>query len=171
MTKLVNGFLNVSRLEAGKIYIEKSRFDMADLLKEAEHEAEAMITSHRLIFHPVEPTQVIADKDKIGQVINNLISNAVKYSYIGSTITVACIQKDGKTQVSVKDEGIGIKPEDKDKLFERYYRANNTTTISVAGFGIGLYLCAEIIQRHDGSIWIESEEGKGSTFFFCLPVV
>ena len=72
MTKLVNGFLNVSRLEAGKIYIEKSRFDMAELLKEAEHEAEAMITSHRLIFHPVEPTQVIADKDKIGQVINNL---------------------------------------------------------------------------------------------------
>ena len=144
---------------------------MADVMKEAEEEALSIIVNHHIIFKVVEPTFVNADRDKINQVINNLISNAVKYSHANSTIQVACVTVNGMAQVSVKDEGIGIQPEDKDKLFERYYRVKNNNTQSIAGFGIGLYLCAEIIQRHDGNIWVESEWGQGSTFYFTLPVM
>ena len=171
MTTLINGFLNVSRLESGKIQIDKQRFDMAILVKDMEEETLSMYNNHRINFHPVEETFVNADRDKIGQVISNLISNAVKYSPPETIINVACITVNGYATLSVRDEGIGIKAEDTDKLFERYYRVNSDSAVSASGFGIGLYLCAEIIQRHDGRIWVESEIGKGSTFSFSLPVV
>lgn len=168
MTNLINGFLNVSRLEAGKIEISKKLFNMAQLIKEAEEETLTTIKTHRIIFAPVESIMVVADHDKISQVVNNLISNAVKYSPANSTINVACIQENSSVVVSVKDEGIGIMQEDIDKLFGRYYRVANQTTKSISGFGIGLYLCSEILQRHDGKIWAESEVNKGSTFYFSL---
>jgi two-component system sensor histidine kinase VicK len=168
MTTMINGFLNVSRLESGKIYIDKQRFDMADLIKEMTEETMTLYSSHRFIFHPVEPTLVNADHDKIGQVINNFISNAVKYSKTDTTIQVSCIEVNGFTQVSVTDEGMGINKDDISKLFERYYRVDNNNKIS--GFGIGLYLSAEIIERHQGKIWAESEPGKGSIFYFTLPL-
>lgn len=171
ITTLINGFLNVSRLESGKIQIDKQRFDMADLVKELKEEILSMYSSHRIVFAPVEETFVIADWDKIGQVITNLISNAVKYSPPNTTVNVACVTVDRFVTISVKDDGIGVKPEDQNKLFERYYRVNNDGSKSATGFGIGLYLCAEVIQRHEGKIWVQSDVGKGSTFSFSLPVV
>jgi len=170
MTTMINGFLNVSRLESGKIHIDKQLFDMKDLVKEAEEEVTATITSHHIIFAPVEETLITADRDKIGHVINNFISNAIKYSPAGTTINVACITVNGQAQVSVKDQGIGVRAADIEKLFERYYRVENNSTKSISGFGIGLYLCSEIIQRHDGKIWVESETDKGSTFYFSIPL-
>lgn len=169
MTTMINGFLNVSRLESGKIHIEKKVFDMADLIKEMAMETTTLYSSHQFVFHPVEPTLVEADPDKIGQVINNLISNAVKYSKAGTTIQIACIQMETMTKVSVSDEGMGIEKDEIARLFERYYRVNNYNNIS--GFGIGLYLSAEIIERHQGKIWAESELGKGSIFYFSLPIM
>jgi PAS domain S-box-containing protein len=168
MTAMINGFLNVSRLESGKINIDKQRFDMAELVKESEAETILMHGLHTFIFHPVERTIVNADKDKIGQVINNLISNAVKYSNAGSTIQVSCLTEGGHAHFSVSDEGIGIDRKHLDQLFNKYYRVENNNHI--AGFGIGLYLSAEIIQRHDGKIRVESELGRGSTFYFSLPI-
>lgn len=170
MTTMINGFLNVSRLESGKIHIEKNRFNMADLVKETEEETIALYASHQIIFHPVEPIFVNADRDKIGQVINNFISNAIKYSKLGTTVQVACISVNGMAQVSVKDEGIGIGEADIKQLFTRYYRVQNYDTKHISGFGIGLYLSAEIIERHQGSIWVESEAEKGSTFYFTIPL-
>ena len=171
MTKMINGFLNVSRLESGKIHIDHKVFDLAELVKETEEESLSTIASHTIIFAPVEETIVNADRDKIGQVINNLISNAVKYSVAGSTIYVACVTIDNRALISVRDEGMGIKPQDASKIFERYYRVEGTQMFSISGFGIGLYLCAEIIHRHEGEIWVDSDFGKGSTFSFSLPVV
>ena len=169
MTVMVNGFLNVSRLEAGKIRIDKKLFNMADLVKEVEDEVRSSVSSHKVVFEPVLLTMVTADRDKIGQVIQNFISNAVKYSPSQSTIQVACVTVDGHVQVSVRDEGKGIRPEDRERLFDRYYRVQDETTNNVSGFGIGLYLSAEIIHRHNGKIWLDSEPGKGSTFYFGLP--
>ncbi|RYE30494.1 MAG: PAS domain S-box protein, partial [Sphingobacteriaceae bacterium] len=126
MTTLINGFLNVSRLEAGEIQIDKQRFDIANLIKETEAEIITTISSHHIIFAPVEPTFVIADRDKIGQVINNFISNAVKYSPAGSTIEVVCVHLNGQTQVSVKDQGMGVSKIDEKHLFDRYYRAEGS---------------------------------------------
>jgi two-component system sensor histidine kinase VicK len=170
MTTLINGFLNVSRLESAQIYIEPKRFDLAELIKETEEDTMAHISSHHIIFAPVKKTPIYADRDKIAQVIQNLISNAVKYSPQGSKINIACITRRDKAMVSVTDEGMGISPADLPKLFERYYRAKNAGIQHIAGFGIGLYLCCEIIKRHRGDIWAESEIGKGSTFYFTLPV-
>jgi two-component system sensor histidine kinase VicK len=170
MTTMINGFLNVSRLESGKIHIDHKIFDLAQLVKETEEESTNTISSHKVIFAPVERTVVNADRDKIGQVINNLISNAVKYSVAGTTIYVACVTVGKRALISVRDEGMGIKPQDAAKIFERYYRVEGTQMFSISGFGIGLYLCAEIIHRHEGEIWVDSDFGRGSTFSFSLPV-
>nr|WP_255537088.1 ATP-binding protein [Pedobacter sp. SYSU D00873] len=170
MTTLINGFLNVSRLESAQIFIDYKHFDLAELIKETEEDTLAHISSHKVVFAPVEPTIVNADRDKIAQVIQNLISNAAKYSPQSSTIQVACTTQDGKAVVSVKDEGRGISETDLPKLFERYYRVESDENRHIAGFGIGLYLSGEIIKRHDGEIWAESKVDEGSTFYFTLPV-
>jgi two-component system sensor histidine kinase VicK len=171
MTTLVHGFLNVSRLESGKIEINLERFDLSLLLAEVKEEFLASTKSHHLNFLLIDCNYVHADRDKIGQVINNLISNAIKYSPHGSTIIVDCITKDDKIYLSVKDMGIGISKSDLPKLFERYYRVNTLQSTNISGFGIGLYLCCEIIKRHHGELWAESELGKGSTFIFSLAII
>lgn len=168
MITMINGFLNVSRLDSGKIHIEKRNFDIASLFKEADEEAHSTIFSHQVIFAEAQSAILNADRDKVGQVIHNFVSNAVKYSPEGSLVLVSSKIKDGELLVEVKDQGRGIKPQDKDKLFNRFYRVVNDDIIS--GFGIGLYLCAEIIERHQGKIGVESEFGAGSTFWFSLPV-
>jgi PAS domain S-box-containing protein len=171
MTTLINGFLNVSRLEAGMIHIERQQFDMAVLMKEAEDGIVSDASSHQIYFAPVEETWVNVDKDKIEQVVNNFISNAIKYSPPNTTIQVACVTRDSYAYVTVKDEGMGIKPQDQQRLFDRYYRVEAVETKSISGFGIGLYICKEIVERHEGKIGVESVPGAGSTFWFMLPVV
>ncbi len=169
MTTLINGFLNVSRLEAGKIHIDKKKVDLAVLVKEVEESIVPEASFHHIIFAPVEETWVNIDKDKIEQVINNLISNATKYSPPGTTINIACVTREEHAFFSLKDEGMGIRPEDQEKLFSRFYRVAGNEK-AIPGFGIGLYICKEIIERHEGKIGVESDEGKGSTFWFTLPV-
>ncbi|AYL97754.1 PAS domain-containing sensor histidine kinase [Mucilaginibacter celer] len=171
MARMINGFLNVSRLESGKIQIDCRRFDLAGLMKETEDETLASVSTHRLLFASVSQIWVNADREKIGQVIQNLISNAVKYSQPNSTIRVSADVVDGKVQISVSDEGIGISQQDLPRLFERFYRVKDAETRHIAGFGIGLYLCSEIVKQHGGRIRVESTVGEGSTFYFTLPVV
>jgi len=168
MTTMINGFLNVSRLESGKLFIEKINFNLDELLKEIVEETYISQSSHQIILNPTCGVNINADRDKIGNVISNLISNGIKYSDNGTRIEITCKLLDAEVEIQIKDEGIGIRPEDIDKLFERYYRVQGNHTIS--GFGIGLYLSAEIIERHGGRIWAESEEGKGSVFHFTLPL-
>jgi PAS domain S-box-containing protein len=170
MTVMINDFLNMKRLESGKISLNRQEFDMAKLVIETEEETIATISSHQVIFAPVETTVLMADHDKIGQVINNLISNAVKYSPAGSTINVACITINNTAQLSVKDQGMGIAAADQARLFDRFYRVESKEMETINGFGIGLYLCDEIIRMHQGKLWVESELGKGSTFYFSIPI-
>jgi two-component system CheB/CheR fusion protein len=104
-------------------------------------------------------------------VVSNLVNNAIKYSPRGSYIILECEANDGSVIVSVTDEGIGIKPRDQEKIFQRFYRAEEDGGRNISGFGIGLYLSSEIIQRHKGKIWVKSVESEGSTFYFSLPIV
>lgn len=171
MGDLINSFLNVSRLEAGKIQLDKQNFNIDELIHDVMDDMKLIVTDHNLVSLPCPPITIFADRDKIGQVINNLLSNAVKYSPKGGTIEASCKKLDGQVQVSLKDEGVGIPLKDQEHLFDRYYRIENMQNRNVSGFGIGLYLSAEIIQRHNGKIWVESEPGKGSTFYFSLPAV
>lgn len=171
MIGLISGFLNVSRLEAGKIHLEITRCDMAALIKEIESDILINNQSKNIIFDPVETTWMNVDREKIELVITNLISNAIKYSPVDATIQVACVPGDGDSViVRVKDNGIGIKTEDQLHVFDRFYRVENKQTTSIAGFGIGLYLCKEIVERHGGKIWVESKFGQGSTFSFSIPL-
>jgi len=169
MTTLINGFLNVSKLEAAKIHIERVRFDLAELIAEVQEEYQGS-TSHHILFLNPGRILVLADRDKIIQVLTNLIDNAIKYSQRGTAIHVSCVARGNVATISVKDEGIGISSENLPKLFERYYRVKEGIQ-GIAGFGIGLFLCHEIIQRHAGDIWAESIVGKGSTFHFTLPII
>ncbi|WPV01455.1 PAS domain S-box protein [Mucilaginibacter sp. cycad4] len=170
MAAMINSFLNISRLEAGKLLIEKRPFDLGQLLQEILEETRLTVTSHVFSLKECNNLRVNADRDKIVSVISNLISNAVKYSPKGRLIDISCkLNGDMMVVVSVKDEGMGIKPEDLIYIFDRYYRVETSHTRHISGFGIGLYLSAEIIKRHGGEIWAESELDKGSTFYFSLP--
>lgn len=170
MTDMINGFLNISRLESGKIHIVKQDFDINDLITEIIDEAAITVNSHSISFTPCLSGKVHADRDKISSVISNLLSNAIKYSPKGKNIMVACNTHNKEIVVSIKDEGMGIKPDDLNRIFDRYYRVESNNTRHISGFGIGLYLSSEIINRHNGKVWAESESNQGSTFYFSLPL-
>ncbi|MEJ7557676.1 MAG: ATP-binding protein [Pedobacter sp.] len=171
MSSMINGFLNLSRLESGKILIEKQYFDIDELVKEIIEELRLSVSTHNIDLAHCGCIPVFADREKIGSVVSNLIGNAIKYSPGGGCIEVHCAVKQDFLEVSISDEGIGINSTDLGKLFDRFYRVENQNTKHISGFGIGLYLSAEIIQRHDGRIWATSEPGKGSVFYFSLPLL
>lgn len=170
MNGLISAFLDVARIGEGKIQLNLNHFDMATLLKAAEEESLATISSHEIIYHPVESIRVHADQDKIEQVLINFINNAVKYSPQESVINVTCIQKGDRAIVCVKDEGMGISETDRKNVFDRFFRVDNEHMKQINGFGIGLYICKEIIERHEGLIGVDSAEGRGSSFWFDLPI-
>jgi two-component system sensor histidine kinase VicK len=170
MSNMINSFLNVSRLESAKLLIDKHEFDLQKLIEEIVKETRLTVSSHTIIFQKLHSIMVHADRDKVNSVLTNLISNAVKYSPEGKTIEIGILVTEDSVHISIKDEGIGLSPEDIDKVFDRYFRVENKHTNLISGFGIGLYLSAEIIHRHNGKIWVESESGKGSTFYFSLPI-
>jgi PAS domain S-box-containing protein len=170
MSNMINGFLNISRLESGKIQVDKQPFIIGDLIKEIIEETNLTGPAHIIELRTCDKVVLSADRDKIGSVISNLLSNAVKYSPKGSNIQVDCRNLPHEVRISVTDEGLGIRPEDREKLFDRFYRAESNHPAYISGFGIGLYLSAEIVQCHHGKIWVESETGKGSTFYFSLPL-
>jgi two-component system CheB/CheR fusion protein len=170
MTALVHSFLDLSKLEPGKLQLKRQIFDINKLVEETITESILISNTHIIRFHPLEVMNINADREKIGQVLSNLISNAIKYSQKGSTIILRSEVLDGDIRVSVTDEGIGIKTRDLEKVFQRFYRADDEDLKNISGFGIGLYLSSEIIQRHKGKIWVKSTEGKGSTFYFSLPL-
>lgn len=170
MTNMITGFLSVSRLEAGHLLLEKRPFDLGLLIREVLSDTILTVNSHNFNVEECDHIIVDADPDKISLVLSNLISNAVKYSPKGRRVEVRC-GVDGKMVViSVKDEGMGIKPQDIGQIFDRYYRVATNHTRHISGFGVGLYLSAEIIKQHNGTIWVESESGEGSTFYFSLPL-
>ncbi len=171
MTTMISSFLNVARLEAGKIELQKKEFDLPALVSERVEEMISGTQRSDIYIAHCPPLIVNADYEKIGQVLNNLLSNAIKFSPQGKPIEVTCSNAGNIVTVCVKDEGMGIKAQDITRVFERFYRVESQQIQTMPGFGIGLYLCAEIVRRHDGKIWVESEWGKGSAFYFSLPVV
>jgi two-component system sensor histidine kinase VicK len=171
MTNLINSFLNVSRLEAGKVQLEKTSFTLNKLLEDVLEENKHILNRRQVHMVPCDAVTVFADYEKIGSVISNLLSNADKYSPNAAPISLNCSIKNNEVQVSVTDKGMGINPKDIDKLFDRFFRVTDPNTKHISGFGIGLYLSSEIIRQHHGKIWVESEIGKGSTFHFSLPMV
>src|SRR5690606_27438085 len=171
MTKLVTDFLNLSKIESDKFELDLDEFDLNILAKEAVSDVEMVSQNHHIRLEGDENVMVNADREKIAQVIINFLNNAVKYSPEGKYVTVTVKKIDGQARLEVKDQGIGIKQEEHQRIFQRFYRSRFHQNISYSGFGIGLYISAEIIQLHEGTIGVESKEGEGATFFFMLPLV
>jgi len=165
MNSLINGFLNVSRLESGKIHLNKTDFDLIELIEEIIEETQLSTTSHQFKFNAGAPIVINADRDKLGTVLSNLLSNAVKYSPKATEVKIGCRLNGDKVLISIQDSGMGIQAHELDKLFDRYFRVENKENRHISGFGIGLYLSSEVIKRHGGRIWSESEYGNGATFY------
>ncbi|OKS86738.1 PAS domain-containing sensor histidine kinase [Mucilaginibacter polytrichastri] len=170
MLNMINSLLNLSSAEAGKIHLNKQAFSVNDLIHQVIEETMFVTSSHNITIDECPDVNIIADRDKIEQVIVNLLSNAAKYSGKDEPIEVACTIENNAITISISDKGMGISQEDIEKLFLPNYRAETKEIEKIAGFGIGLYLCSEIITQHNGRIWVESALGQGSTFSFSLPL-
>ncbi|MGM9478083.1 ATP-binding protein [Pedobacter sp. GSP4] len=170
MAAMINGFLNVSRLDSGKMAIDAAAFNLDELFGELQEELQSTILTHHIHFGPATGLNLVADRNKIAQVIQNLVGNAAKYSPMGSKIMINAGKDLDQVSVSVSDQGMGISKEDQQFIFDRYYRVKNRQMGSIAGFGIGLYLCREIIEHHRGKISLLSEPQKGTIFTFSLPL-
>jgi PAS domain S-box-containing protein len=170
MTKLIHGFLDLAKLESGKLALNMEVFDITKLIEEIIDDSRPISQGHDIVFENRSVININADREKIGQVISNFISNAIKYSPKSTSVIVELITTDNDVKVKVTDNGIGIKQTDQQNIFHRFYRVENASTKGFSGFGIGLYLSAEIINLHNGKIGVYSEEGKGSTFHFTLPI-
>jgi len=168
LNALIADLLDVSKIEAGKLQFNLVHFDLRLLLKEVMETFPYTYKTHKIIFHDAnEPAIVYADKQRIEQVINNLLTNAIKYSPAADLVEISIFKDPEMVTVKVKDYGIGLKEEHKGKIFTRFYRADGV--VNVSGLGIGLHLTKEIIDRHNGQIGVESTFGAGSEFFFSLP--
>lgn len=166
---LVEEMLDVSRIEAGKLQLRIQPFDLKQLIMDVIDNFSYTNKTHDIIFDPPDGTCFVkADKYRIEQVLVNLLSNAIKYSPNADKIYVRLEKNHASLTVRIKDEGIGLTPEQKSQLFRRFYRAVDAPNI--VGLGLGLYLTREILLRHHGKIDVFSEEGKGSEFYFSLPL-
>lgn len=171
MTRLVNDFLDVAQVEAGELRLQKREMDLDALSREtiAAHSPLAEQKSQHVSVASGAPLPVVADRDKLGQVISNLFTNAVKYSPNGSRIEVHVERYDHHVRFSVRDQGAGIAPEEMERLFKPFSRTSSQTTGGERSTGLGLAICRKIIEGHSGTIAATSEQGKGSTFYFELP--
>lgn len=169
MTKLVGDFLNLSKIESDKFELNKEEFDLSALAREVAADMQVVSLNHSIVVEKSAPVYVTADRDKIAQVITNFLTNAVKYSPTDKNVQVSVTGDNGVARLTVSDRGIGIQPEEQERIFERFYRSRFNNNIAYSGFGIGLYISAEIIRLHNGEIGVTSEFGKGASFYFALP--
>ena len=170
LIRLISEMLDLSRIESNELELKREEFSLNE---HVEYIIEDLSYTHQDVQIELEhsyETSVIADKDRIGQVIINFITNALKYSTDIKKVKVRIFRKGDEVAVSVKDYGIGIKQDDLRKIFKRFYRVSNKNDNTYSGFGIGLYLSNEIIERHNGKITVESNIGEGSEFTFTLPL-
>lgn len=170
LTQLIASFVNVYKIQTGKLILNKTSFILDNLIMEIISNYKLTNKSYIVEFRVHSNIPVYADRERIAQVLVNLISNAIKYSPKATKVIVKSIYEPKKVTVSVRDFGFGITKDEQKKVFERFYRVQNKKEYKISGLGLGLYITSEIIYQHKGKIWIVSEEGKGSTFYFTLPI-
>ncbi len=169
--RLVKGVLNVARIEAGALYLQPSAFDLMELMDHVIATMHARASGYR--FRRIAETplhSVLADRDRVEEVMLNLLDNAVKYSSEGSLISLQAGQQDGQIIVSVTDQGRGIAPEQQAHIFDKFYRVDGSDSQEIYGHGLGLYISRKLIEAQGGRIWVQSALGAGSAFSFSLPI-
>ena len=172
LTRLISELLDLSNIETGTLKLRKDKFSLNELAIETVEDILYTNTTHTInLLHDFK-CYVHADKDRIGQVMINFLTNAIKYSPNSDKIDVRIHRTaNGEVAFSVKDYGIGIEKEEQRKIFDRFYRAKGREEQTYPGFGIGLFIAHEFVQKHGGQMMVESEKGKGSVFTFTLPIL
>jgi PAS domain S-box-containing protein len=172
LTEIVDQLLNVARLDAGDLQVELGRIDLGSVVSELVETVEesGVMNGHRFeIDLPDEPLAAEADPDKVRQIFNILVENALRYSPGGGTVTVGARRSDDRVEVRVVDQGIGIPAAERERIFRKFYRAESAARDGAAGTGLGLFIAKELVTAMGGRIWVESTEGEGSSFSFELP--
>jgi len=169
LEKLINDLLDVSRINSGQIDYDFDVFPFEELLKQGVESFADIESNHKITVKNIAKANLMADRNRIEQVFNNLLNNAAKYSPRADNIIVNSFIKNDHLVVSVQDHGIGIAENDWHHVFERFYGSEKTLN-NFQGLGLGLFISSEIIKRHKGEIWVESKPGTGSTFYFKLPL-
>jgi len=170
LQNLVNELLDISRIQTGKLSLDKEAFDINPLVVETLELLQTTTYKHKLVFKPKDAIFVFADRFRVYQILTNLLTNAIKYSEEEQEIIINVKQEKERAIISVQDFGIGIASEQKTKIFDKLYQVADRKEKTFPGLGMGLYISKEIVKRHKGAIWVESSKGKGSTFYFSLPL-
>lgn len=169
LERLVKDLLDVSKIQSGQLELSVNEFDMGALLEESIAGFRMVSVTHEIVWEGNHhPGMISADRQRIEQVMVNLLSNAIKYSPGEKKVIVDSYTTGGEMIIKVRDSGPGIPAEEVANIFDRFYRTKDTS-IHISGFGLGLYICKDIINRHHGKIWVESDEA-GSSFYFSLPL-
>lgn len=179
MIRMIQDLLHLSRIDSGKSELNKELIDLGALFMQVLNRFEMLLASeeysdnnYRLENYLIdEAVFVDIDPDRITQVLDNIMNNAIKYSPDGGTITSRMLVTENEVVISIKDEGMGIPAEDLEFIFHRFYRVDRARSRAMGGTGLGLAISREVIEQHDGRIWAESVEGEGTTFFIALPYV
>lgn len=170
LTNLINDLLDITRMQGGKLMYNLKPFELNGLVSEITEEIQRTTTSHSLNLYLSEDATIYGDRDRIGQVLTNYLTNAIKYSPKSDVVNIRTSITGNEVTVSVEDFGFGIPADKHEKVFEQFYRVDGIMRETFAGLGIGLFICKEIILRHQGQLWVESEPDKGSVFYFKLPL-
>jgi two-component system CheB/CheR fusion protein len=168
LTRLISELLDLSKIESGRLDLKKTEFNLEELVEEAVQEARLVTSQHAIVFRSDFDGTIVADRDRIGQVMSNLLLNAIKYSPDANLVEVNLKSNSKFVSIDIRDHGIGIDKTEHKKIFERFYRVEGKEEQTYPGFGIGLFIAHEIVQRHNGTITVRSEKKKGSTFTVTL---
>ncbi len=169
MTELVQDMLEVSQIEAGRLELHKERFDLTALAGEVADRMQTLTEKHRLLSIAEAPVFVVADRERMAVALTNLVDNAIRYSPEGGDVEITVTQNEREAMVSVRDRGLGIPREVQPRVFEPFFQVYPAIA-GFGGLGLGLFIARQIVERHEGRIGFESEPGKGSRFYFALPV-
>ena len=171
MSRLILELLDVSRIETGRLEIRRESIDWTDFVSEVVSRHHAIAGERRISLDlSAVHRRVQGDRDRLEQVLGNLLENAVKYSPEATEVNVTIAGVEEKVLTSVRDRGIGIPTDELSQVFERFHRGRQVSSANYGGLGLGLYITRQIVERHGGQIWVESVEGQGTTFTFSLPV-
>jgi two-component system phosphate regulon sensor histidine kinase PhoR len=170
LTEIVDQLLNVARLDAGDLQVEVGRIDVGSVVSEVVETVEGAKDHEFEITLPEEPLAAEADPEKVRQVFNILVENALRYSPQGGKVTVQARRNADRVEVRVVDEGMGIPAAEREWIFRKFYRAESAARDGAAGTGLGLFIAKELVNAMGGRIWVDSTEGEGSSFAFELPL-
>lgn len=169
LERLVKDLLDVSKIQSGQLQLDMKEFDIDELLDETISAAQIISGTHKIERKDhLDNEMIYGDRQRLEQVLLNLLSNAIKYSPGENKVVVDSEKTEKELIIKIRDYGIGVPQEEQTNIFERFYRTKGIS-IHISGFGLGLYICRDIINRHYGKIWVESAD-KGSTFYFSLPL-